>query len=255
MKRERDSQKSRLYKAEKVLEQFSYRLETVPEMAAFLTKVMNRAPIQRRYGPFLRSTIEVQDGRRCRSALGDNNWIKMPRWSRTAYIVLHEAAHSMTHRKHGRHVAGHGREYAAIYLDLIHFGLGKEAADALKASFKENRVRYRPKQGRAKPVFTKRVEFKAAAKVKPPKPKTAPNYYEKACAKAYREFRKMAGEFGFKYEIERETDRLAWIEIDKFPATGQRFTTMHYDWEETLRRVKACIEDPLLLDEGGGYSE
>jgi hypothetical protein len=73
--------------------------------------------------------------------------------------------------------------------------------------------------------------------------------------RAYREFRKLAAEHSFKYEIERE-DTLAWIEIDKFPATGKRFTTMHYDWEETLRRVTLCIEDPSEFEEGGeGYSE
>lgn len=74
--------------------------------------------------------------------------------------------------------------------------------------------------------------------------------------RSYREFRKLAAEHGFTYEIDRESGTtLAWIEIDKFPATGERFSTMHYGWEETLRRVTDCIEDPTLLDSGGGYSE
>jgi hypothetical protein len=73
-------------------------------------------------------------------------------------------------------------------------------------------------------------------------------------ARAYRSFRKLATEHGFKYEIERD-GTIGWLEIDKFPATGARFTTMHYDWEETLRRVEHCIANPGDLDEDGGYSE
>src|SRR4051812_18715124 len=111
MYEERDSQRSKLYKAEKVLADMSRRLETVPEMDAFLKKTLSRAPIQRRYERVLRKGIEVKDGRRCRNALGGYWWIKMPKWARTEYIVLHEAAHSITQRMHGRLVAAHGWQY------------------------------------------------------------------------------------------------------------------------------------------------
>jgi hypothetical protein len=247
LKHERDSQRQRLYNAEKVLAQLSKRLETPAEMAAFLTKVCNRAPIQRRYGPFLRSSIEVRDGRGCRSALGSTYWIKMPKWARTEYIVLHEAAHSLTRRKHGLLVAGHGREYASIYLDLIRFGLGVEAHDALKASFIEHRVKFRPKSGKAKPVFQRRVAFKAAAKTKPPAPRAKPSA-------AYAEFRRLAKLHGFTYKVVVD-GHLRWIETNDFPVSGLPFNTMHYNWEETLRRVQMCLDDPTLLDEEGGYTE
>lgn len=142
MPKERDSQRSKLYKAEKVLAQYSQRVETVPEMQAFLQKVLARKPIQDRYWLQIRKVIVVKDGRRCSNALGGVNWIKMPRWSRTQYIVLHEAAHSITQRKYGTNVAGHGWQYAEVYLDLVRFGLGAEAGAALKASFKAGKVRF-----------------------------------------------------------------------------------------------------------------
>ena len=160
----RDSQKGRLYKAEKVLGPLSQRLETTEEMATYLHKVINRAPIQKRYGKFLRAVLEVRPGYRCRSAFGNYNWIKMPKWSRTQYIVLHEFAHSLTQRKYGHGVAGHGREYASIYLDLVRFGMGKEAHATLLASFKEHKVRYRVSGGKAKPVHTVRVKTNVVAR-------------------------------------------------------------------------------------------
>lgn len=149
MTRERDSQRSKLYKAEKVLESMSARLETVPEMDAFLKKVLSRAPIQARYGRVIQREIVVRDGRRCRNALGGVNWIKMPRWSRTQYIVLHEAAHSITQRKFGLGVAAHGWQYAGVYLDLVRFGMGPAAGEALKASFKAHKVRFTEPRKRA----------------------------------------------------------------------------------------------------------
>jgi putative metallohydrolase (TIGR04338 family) len=145
--RTRDSQKSKLYKAEKVLEEISMRLETIPEIEVYLIKVLRSAPIQRRYGDYLQGSIKIRDGRGARIARGCNDWIKLPKWARTEYVVLHEIAHTITARRHSALVAAHGREYAAIYLDLVWFGMGVEAHDKLKASFKATRVKFRPKRG------------------------------------------------------------------------------------------------------------
>jgi putative metallohydrolase (TIGR04338 family) len=252
----RDNQKSRLYKAENVLNEFSERLETVPEMADYLTKVMNRAPIQARYGAYLEMRTEVRDGRGCRRALGSRHWIKMPKWARTQFIVLHEYAHALTIRKFGSLVADHGREYASVYLDLVRFGLGKEAHDALVASFKANRVRYRLPGGKAKPVISRRVVVKAAAKVKPKAPKPPMDAYQKQCARERRAFMQFCREHDITYEIERFSgDITGYITLSTFPASEAPFTTMHYDWSETMRRIRLCLKDPSLLDEEGGYSE
>lgn len=248
MTKERDYQKSRLYASEKVLEEHSHRLETLQEMVAYLAKVMNSAPIQRRYAPYLRSKLLISDGRGRRNACGDVGRIRMPKWSRTAYIVLHEAAHSLARRKYGVNVSGHGKEYAAIYLDLVRFGLGKEAHAALLASFKQHRVKHRGVARRAKPDFTQRVKFQVAAKTMPKKVKDAGDLQNE---KAYRDLRSLARRWGFTFKVSQD----GYLETNDFPHIGMPFSTYHMGWFETLERVKLCIEDPLLIDGDGYYSE
>jgi putative metallohydrolase (TIGR04338 family) len=253
--RARDTQKSRLYKAEECLEAFGGRLEKTTEIADFLTKVLNRAPVQARYAPYLSREIAVKDGRGCRIARGGTHHIKLPKWARSKEVALHEVAHTLTTRKFGSEVAAHGREYASVFLDLVRFGLGQEAHDALVASFKTHRVKYRSPRGKAKPVHARRVAFKAKAQTKP---KVEPTSWDKAWAKqraqAQRDLRKLAREFEFTFKIVRDGG-LAYFETDTFPVTGLPFSTMHYDWFETLNRVEKCIEDPLLIDGDGGYVE
>lgn len=257
MARPRDSQKSRLYAAEHILDNLSQRLETVEEMATYLTKTMNRAPIQARYGWLLEMHTEVRDGRGCRNALGGKYWIKMPKWARTQYIVLHEFAHSLAARKYGRReVAAHGREFASIYLDLVRFAMGKAAHDALVASFKAHRVRYRLPGGKAQPVHTRRATVKAIPKVKPKAPKPPASAYQKRCASERRAFIRFCEEHGITHEIERFSgDNVGYITLSSFPSSGQPFTTMHYDWVETMSRIRACVADPTILQEDGSYVE
>lgn len=167
MPTERDSQRSKLYKAEKVLDSLSARLETIPEVEAYMDKVLSSAPIQRRYAKHLRRQITVKDGRGVRTAKGCRYWVKLPRWARTQYIVLHEVAHSLTQRIHGDDVAGHGWQYAAIYLDLVRFGMGTEAHATLKASFKAGKVRFTEKRKReATPEQLQRLAVMRAARLR-----------------------------------------------------------------------------------------
>ncbi len=144
MVRPRDNQRSRLYKAERVLNKLSKRLEKVDDMKRFVDRLRKRATIVRRYGVELKTSIFIGDGRGKRNAGGDSRGIYMPLWSRTEYIVLHEMAHCIACRRYGRYnIAAHGREFAAVYVDLVRYMLGKEAADTLKASFREHRVKFR----------------------------------------------------------------------------------------------------------------
>jgi putative metallohydrolase (TIGR04338 family) len=91
----------------------------------------------------------VLDGRGRRRAGGSYTMITMPKWSRREGIVLHELAHTITHRVHGYKVAGHGWQYCEVYLKLVLYMMGREAHDALKAAFKRNRVRFtKPREKR-----------------------------------------------------------------------------------------------------------
>lgn len=144
----RDTQRSKVYAAEnKALKAFAVPLATVPEMEKFVERVRKRATLVRRYGPELARSIRVGDGRMRRRAAGNAAGIYMPRWSRLNWIVLHELAHTLSIRKHGRqNIAGHGREFCAVYIDLVRYMIGKEAADALKASFVEHGVKYKKRR-------------------------------------------------------------------------------------------------------------
>ncbi len=150
MKEERDTQRSKLYKAER--EAFQENVVYYPEMddmAQYVAKTLSRAPIKARYADdFGKNRLQIKDGRRRSSAGGCDRFITIPRAMRKDWVILHELAHALTQRKYGYYVAAHGWQFAAIYIDLIHFMKGKDAADALKASFRKNRVRWRPKQKR-----------------------------------------------------------------------------------------------------------
>lgn len=161
----RDTQRSKLYKSERAaLQSFSLPLPAVADVAQYLEKQSKRQPLQNRYGAAVDVTnwkLRVADGRGCRRALAYGTYqIAIPLWARQDWVVLHEWAHIIHNRLSARGTlngsrtselrggAAHGWQYAAIYLDLVHFCMGKEAADALKAAFKDHKVRFRPKRTR-----------------------------------------------------------------------------------------------------------
>ncbi|MFP1646285.1 hypothetical protein [Pontitalea aquivivens] len=170
----RDSQRSKLYKAEREAWQvFSSPLATVADIRQYLERQSTRKPLQHRYGDAINVTeweLEIADGRgTLHAAAYGSHRISIPLWARNNGVVLHEWAHIIHNRleidgrissttfdlwRHGsrrqelRGGASHGWQFAAIYLDLVHFCIGKEAAAALKEAFKKHKVRYRPKRTR-----------------------------------------------------------------------------------------------------------
>jgi putative metallohydrolase (TIGR04338 family) len=152
--RPRDSQRSKVYAAERFWRYSgggrhvgarNERLETVPEMQAWVDKITASAWWQQRY-PHV-SKITVRDGAGQRRALGypGRRMISMPKWSRSRGVILHEVAHVIAPTG----TAWHGWEYCAELLALVQHFLGKEEADALRAAFDQERVRYRkPRQRR-----------------------------------------------------------------------------------------------------------
>lgn len=263
--KERDTQKTKLYRAEKILESYSQRVETIPEIVAYLNKCLARAPIRRRYGAYLKRDIRVHDGRGRRNACGDANYIKMPLWSRTQYIVLHEVAHSICRRMHGPEVAAHGWKYASIYLDLVRFCMGEEAAHYLVAGFRTMHVRWRPKKGSvesaAKQVRDKherRGVVRAARPVAVPAPhlaaaaKRREEYRDPRVTPARAAFLKLKRTLGCTSRVDRD----GYIELGPCPQFPKGFTTYHYGWIETLDRIERCIADPSIMEEdGAGYTE
>jgi len=246
MIKERDSQKSKLYKAEKVLEQVSNRLETLAEIEAYINLALNRAPIKSRYSRWTGGHLMILDGRGATFARGGQRIVKFPRWSRTQYIVLHELAHVIAQRKYGVYIAGHGRLFCEVYLNLVRFVMGVAAHDLLKASFKEHKVKFRPKRGTTPKVLP-------GWSLMPPtvKPKFAPKPKVRTVDKDYQEFRALIRKHGFTYT--KSSD--GYIEIPPSTIFPHGFTTLHHSWYESVRRLELCLEDPSVMAEEGYYTE
>lgn len=147
----RDSQKGKLYRAERELPEFR-RMDlgarpSVEEAQEFINKVSGTAWFQKHFGrdrftPFgmgPRFTVSNSQGRGGAAASGRH--ITVSTYYRNRLILLHELAHCVTIGE-----VGHGRKYAEVYLKLVQHVMGKDVAARLKAAFKRNGVKFRPKR-------------------------------------------------------------------------------------------------------------
>lgn len=155
----RDSQRGKVYKAERTVWEnklAAERIETVPEIQKWVDKICSYAWFKRRFGQI---RIRVEDGRGRRAAGGErvmfctldfstgsrevkevyDGYIKMPLWSRTKLIILHEMSHVLNKYK-----PAHGRFFARCFLTVVNHVLGKDVYKELAKAFKENRVKYLP---------------------------------------------------------------------------------------------------------------
>jgi hypothetical protein len=83
--------------------------------------------ICRYYANNVHPGVEVRDGRGRGSAYAvGNRLIKLPRWSRTRPVILHECAHLKTRDKHGP-------MFMAVFIQLLNLHLGMNET-ALKMS-------------------------------------------------------------------------------------------------------------------------
>jgi len=154
----RDSQRSKLYRAEDVLishpDNTHYTLE---EAQALVDLLMSRAWFKRRW-PRLskRGTIPVVKGRGYRARAHWQTWPGLTYWIslpspvyRSSYVILHELAHVCCFDQYGvNNIPAHGREFAKTFLELVNWHMGKDAGDALRQSYKDHGVRYRKRPDR-----------------------------------------------------------------------------------------------------------
>lgn len=145
----RDSQRSRLYRAE--VDAFgpgplqAWRLGSVPAVEAFVRDVLGEDWFRLRFGPF--SRVAVKDGRGTRHAYSAYEparrrvVLSFPRWARAKPVVLHELGHAASLSRYGV-VAAHGPEFAAVLLALVARHLGTAAQLRLRDAFDARRVNY-----------------------------------------------------------------------------------------------------------------
>jgi putative metallohydrolase (TIGR04338 family) len=153
---ERDQQRSRVYVAEQAALKANGRtFATVKEIERYLTMHLKRKTLTKRYG----RTVDLKAWpinmveRRGHSAAAYGTYkIEFGNKSLFDWVALHEVAHvihdRLGYRNSGTHGAthhggaAHGWQFCAIYLDLVTFCMGRDAARKLKASFKAKRVKF-----------------------------------------------------------------------------------------------------------------
>lgn len=150
----KDMQRERLYKAERVLQPWLGHYETIEEMQAYVDHLTTSAWFRRRWGG---TFIKVRYNHRAKRAraYGLQRLIEFPsgRWAWHEAMLLHEVAHIVTDMTYGYgKVQAHGREYAAIYVELVAHKMGAESVARLKAAFIEHKVKFT--KPRAKRVLT-----------------------------------------------------------------------------------------------------
>lgn len=186
MARARDTQKEKLYRAERCIHPDSadntIGSGSVAEVTGFLAKVLQSAVVRRNY-PTAPTTFTVKDGRGRRRAGATKRYITLPAgWGRKKLVVLHELAHVINgleaereridrmnraaveatasgtnywrpdFQKRRKEIetcnprASHGWQFAAILLNLVRWFLGKDFERELKAAFRKNHVRFAPKK-------------------------------------------------------------------------------------------------------------
>ena len=141
-------QAGRLYAAEEISGIKYDESMTLKECQKFVDKVLSRKYILEKHGVQAQRPILVLDGRGCRKASATfrhgNRVIKLPRWARGKYVILHEVAHHLTD------LNGHRAEFASCLLDLVRHFLGKESADALQGAYYYKGVKVVGKKGATK---------------------------------------------------------------------------------------------------------
>ena len=121
---------------------------TLKECQKFVDKVIARKYVLEAYGIQAKRPITVLDGRGRRKACATFYYgqraIKLPRWARTRYVILHEVAHHLTD------LNGHKAEFASCLLDLVRHFMGKESAEALQGAYHLKGVKVVGKNGPTK---------------------------------------------------------------------------------------------------------
>lgn len=173
IKTPRDSQRSKVYKAERRMSEHMGQKMTLCEVSNFVDKVVFSA----RFKALTQSVyhgipVTIGDGRGRTSACAIGyHTIKLPNWSRTKLVVLHELAHIAVTRSKDMMAPSHGWQFCHAYLALVRTFMGVDAGDRLKGHFKEMKVRYKaPRQLSAETLAALRQRGVALAASRRPQP-------------------------------------------------------------------------------------
>ncbi len=139
----RDSQKSKVYKAERsvqtLLSDTEYKFTSLQQCIDFVCKI-ECSKWYKSVG-LCGHNISISDGRgssRARAYCSSNR-ICLPRWARNKMTILHEICHM---HYTSNFVASHGREFCKLFINAVKRWIGKEEADLLRYAYKTYGVKY-----------------------------------------------------------------------------------------------------------------
>jgi len=152
----RDTQRSKLYAWETELFDVKAEINQSATGAAEIVKITTPpmmeikeikklvTKVARDYGLSHRK-VAVGDGRGRRRACysPSTREIKLPRWARKQWVVLHELAHWIEYVLHPKRAAWHGREFTGIYMELLRRYDGRDMQE-MRTSANRMRVDFMP---------------------------------------------------------------------------------------------------------------
>lgn len=151
MERQRDSQRSKVYASERIAwakyedKRAQAKFDGVQDAQKYVDRIMASKWFQTNYPDLKRITVHLYAGQSmsyCRMWTRNAADIHLAEgWGFTAKVLVHELAHALSKSKFGMDIAGHGREFAKVYIRLTRRQFGAEAAIALRESFKEGKVK------------------------------------------------------------------------------------------------------------------
>jgi putative metallohydrolase (TIGR04338 family) len=142
----RDMQRKLVYTAERKHSlHAAIRIEDIKDIRRFVLHVMRRKAMKPWRHAFVGSVFKVTDGRRRRSAVAFGCFqtsptvtLRMPRWSRSMLVILHELSHALTPNRY----SWHGIEFCTNFLYVVKHVMGKAAHAELEQLFREHGVEF-----------------------------------------------------------------------------------------------------------------
>lgn len=143
-RRPRDSQRQRLYDAErdtKAWRRKSDYFDSLADVARYATDVMLDPWTVEIYG---RETLpEILTGRDNQFARGGSRKLVFPKWAWFKLVILHEIAHSLTLYKFDHSIAYHGPEFCWAFMELVERFMPTDAP-ALTEAYAKHRIKVLP---------------------------------------------------------------------------------------------------------------
>lgn len=132
-----DKQRARVYRWEaRVTKGANYAgtLATLDEVRDFMQPIWRAE--RGRYGRANQPPPALRDGRGARIARGGAGFLKLPKWSRNPWVILHEMAHELVGGGTGWHSKGgaHGERFVGCLIGMAARHLGYEASDLMAAA-------------------------------------------------------------------------------------------------------------------------